>query len=554
VFPGYRVPAKGQVQLVIKNPNMTAVKVFLVPYDLSDMPAGKKTFVRQKCHITPPRSSQQDECNSNEAHQDVISPLSSPKSPNTRTSSQSVRRETLRYAVHLQFCAVAAPQHKPSKTIGSQAGFHGDARLRGSPKVDAIDKADGSKSEPRYYLHKAIRVVFVARVPDKSEKLTAVTETPQDANGDGIYSTFTGPSEDWKEARRAYKDRSVYGRASLQSSETAESTLVGDLLFTEDIANSDPNGERWAQRTPDERDVPMDVEPSEFNIADAINGIDVRSASSFASAERYASSTAREQARVNGNSTDGAEAETVPADTMRSYQDRALLQQWHASLNASRSTIARPSSPTTSRSRPTSPPLSRYPRSPNTHANIANSFAVMQRSLSNLSHDSDDGELSRALRSKGSKASIRPNTIRGLTNNSGSNSPSLLSNALHPAMTQVASLATATPTFGATISGFQSPKPSEASVDDEAVSGVMLPASVMQSAQEIESRTATANVRPSLLRRLSSQANMHADKVSPLQATHTYQPPANSHASSNTTRFGPWRIQSRSRASSEESQ
>jgi hypothetical protein len=47
--PGhYRLPAKGQLQIVIKNPNKTAVKLFLIPYDLGDMPAGTKTFLRQK--------------------------------------------------------------------------------------------------------------------------------------------------------------------------------------------------------------------------------------------------------------------------------------------------------------------------------------------------------------------------------------------------------------------------------------------------------------------------------------------------------------------------
>ncbi|KAL7750087.1 hypothetical protein RI367_004602 [Sorochytrium milnesiophthora] len=47
---GYRVPPRGQLQVVIKNPNRTAVKVFLVPYDLSDMPPNTKTFLRQKAY------------------------------------------------------------------------------------------------------------------------------------------------------------------------------------------------------------------------------------------------------------------------------------------------------------------------------------------------------------------------------------------------------------------------------------------------------------------------------------------------------------------------
>ena len=32
---GYRIPEKGQLQIIIKNPNKTAVKLFLIPYDLS---------------------------------------------------------------------------------------------------------------------------------------------------------------------------------------------------------------------------------------------------------------------------------------------------------------------------------------------------------------------------------------------------------------------------------------------------------------------------------------------------------------------------------------
>lgn len=45
---GYRIPAEGQLQIIIKNPNKTAVKVFLIPYNVSDMPPLSKTFFRQK--------------------------------------------------------------------------------------------------------------------------------------------------------------------------------------------------------------------------------------------------------------------------------------------------------------------------------------------------------------------------------------------------------------------------------------------------------------------------------------------------------------------------
>lgn len=48
--PGYRIPPKGQLQVVVKNPNKTAVKLFLIPYDFQDMPRNTKTFLRQKSY------------------------------------------------------------------------------------------------------------------------------------------------------------------------------------------------------------------------------------------------------------------------------------------------------------------------------------------------------------------------------------------------------------------------------------------------------------------------------------------------------------------------
>ncbi|KAI8903800.1 hypothetical protein EDD86DRAFT_173432, partial [Gorgonomyces haynaldii] len=46
----YRLPLKGQLQIMIKNPQCTAIKVFLIPYDLTDLPPKSKTFIRQKSY------------------------------------------------------------------------------------------------------------------------------------------------------------------------------------------------------------------------------------------------------------------------------------------------------------------------------------------------------------------------------------------------------------------------------------------------------------------------------------------------------------------------
>lgn len=110
----YRIPEKGQLQIVIKNPNKTAVKLFLVPYDLTGMEPGTKTFIRQRSYSGGPI---------------IASAISSNQQPPTISPMD---RSTLRYLVHLHIC---------------------------------------SPSRGRFYLYKSIRVVFANRVPDGKEKL-----------------------------------------------------------------------------------------------------------------------------------------------------------------------------------------------------------------------------------------------------------------------------------------------------------------------------------------------------------------------------------------------
>lgn len=156
-FPGYRIPAKGQIQLVIKNPNKTAVKLFLVPYDLTSLPAGSKTFLQQKSYALP------------------TTPVPSPQparrlSSNLLESPDIFNKGSLRYAVRLQFCS--APIKKDEKQ--------------------------------RYYLHKSIRVVFAFRSPDSHEKLRVSFDGPALEEG---WSEYDGPGEEWVSARRARAKR-----------------------------------------------------------------------------------------------------------------------------------------------------------------------------------------------------------------------------------------------------------------------------------------------------------------------------------------------------------
>ncbi|KAH7031108.1 uncharacterized protein B0I36DRAFT_242481 [Microdochium trichocladiopsis] len=114
----YRIPEKGQIQIIIKNPNKTAVKLFLVPYDLAGMEAGTKTFIRQRSYSAGP----------------IIENMPA------AADSGSAERPTLRYLVHLHICC-------PSKG--------------------------------RFYLYKSIRVVFANRVPDGKERLRNEVSAPE---------------------------------------------------------------------------------------------------------------------------------------------------------------------------------------------------------------------------------------------------------------------------------------------------------------------------------------------------------------------------------------
>ncbi|KAL8733164.1 MAG: hypothetical protein Q9181_003695 [Wetmoreana brouardii] len=157
---GYRIPQKGQLQIVIKNPNKTAVKLFLVPYDLEDMEAGTKTFIRQRCYSTDP----------------IIDGLTTrPKSeliPSTH-GDLTKNKPTLRYLIHVNIC---------------------------------------SPSTGRYYLYQHIRVVFANRVPDNKEQLQTEIQVPQprySAYNAGLFLSRSVSNSSSKVARdKAYRRRS----------------------------------------------------------------------------------------------------------------------------------------------------------------------------------------------------------------------------------------------------------------------------------------------------------------------------------------------------------
>lgn len=234
LFPGYEVPPKGRLQLVVKYPNMNAVKLFLVPYDLTDMPAGSKTFVRQKSVLVH-ASSDDSECTVD-------------KSP--QQQHRATAKETLRFAIHLQFCSPASV---------SKRSQHDQASFKASPPSNKAKKV----VPPHIYLHKSIRVVFAARALESSDNLVESIETP--GQGMDRFTTYAGPDEDWNAMLKAAKTRLAAEHDLPQidtgagidipapSAVTNRSELPSNAEFHGLLSplNSDPNGERWVQYGPE---------------------------------------------------------------------------------------------------------------------------------------------------------------------------------------------------------------------------------------------------------------------------------------------------------------
>lgn len=127
----YRIPQQGQLQIILKNPNKTAVKLFLVPYNLIDMEPGQKTFIRQRSYSAGPIIDMPMSARTNLGTDRPEASLSHSEDPRDRP--------VLRYLIHLNICC-------PSKG--------------------------------RYYLYKAVRVVFANRVPDGKERLRNEVQLP----------------------------------------------------------------------------------------------------------------------------------------------------------------------------------------------------------------------------------------------------------------------------------------------------------------------------------------------------------------------------------------
>lgn len=176
----YRIPEQGQLQIIIKNPNKTAVKLFLIAYDLCGMESGTKTFVRQRSYSADPV---------------IDSPMASKIQSNPTLVSG---KPTLRYLIHLNIC---------------------------------------SPSKGRFYLYQQIRVVFANRVPDNKEQLRNEVQVPQPRfsaykpSRDSLFGTSSNAGAKLT-AEKAYRRRSSgFGFGSDEAANYATQTFTGASPF-----------------------------------------------------------------------------------------------------------------------------------------------------------------------------------------------------------------------------------------------------------------------------------------------------------------------------------
>lgn len=183
----YRIPQQGQLQIILKNPNKTAVKLFLVPYDLSDMEPGQKTFIRQRSYSAGPIIDMPMSARTNLGTDRPEASLSHSEDPRDRP--------VLRYLVHLNICC-------PSKG--------------------------------RYYLHKAVRVVFANRVPDGKEKLRNEVQLP-----DPRYSPYK-PQRDAPASAISAADKAARRRSTPLAYMQNNSAVTNVLSWTARSFNENP--------------------------------------------------------------------------------------------------------------------------------------------------------------------------------------------------------------------------------------------------------------------------------------------------------------------------
>lgn len=228
-YPGYRVAPVGQLQILVRTPT-SAVKVFLVPYDLRCLEPGGRLLARERTYVQASPSTA------------ASTSTPGPSSPSSLKLAGGAK-EKLRYSFQLQFICLpkqraAVPARESSTTrrprqrdVHPSTGEPDTSAKRMKPSATVGMSND-------YYVSRQIKVIFTSTPPEKEEEVRTErtdetvlpsTEASLDiARGRTPSSSFTstsflGPSspmgqrEDWEVVRRKWFARREVEAASLAS-------------------------------------------------------------------------------------------------------------------------------------------------------------------------------------------------------------------------------------------------------------------------------------------------------------------------------------------------
>ena len=220
-YPGYRVAPVGQLQILVKTAS-DPVKVFIIPYDLRQLPVGGRLLARERTVV--------------ETHSSEL------PSPDPGSSSSSKPKESLRYAIQLQFTCIEEvsgrsprnPQPRIAATTRRSSVSSEDLdpifspTSNGSPSTPTkLGKSfTSSESEKSYFLSKSIKVIFTSSPPSQDE----ITRTERrdevvpssDPSGTrgrvvGFSPGSSGRAGEWETIRRKWQARQFMQEVKLSA-------------------------------------------------------------------------------------------------------------------------------------------------------------------------------------------------------------------------------------------------------------------------------------------------------------------------------------------------